>query len=89
MRDDDERRLAELIAAAQWKKMTPKLLAYALYCLARQGGDSGTRAKSAQDHVTQAVYEVLSGKHSPHELGDLFPLLCAVIATRIRSNAAA
>ena len=86
--DERERRLARLIAAANWAQMTPKLFAYAMYQLARAGRTEGPYDKTAKDYVTKAVYEVLNGEHSPHKLEQLFPILCAVVAMRIRQDLA-
>jgi hypothetical protein len=86
MREDDERRLARLIAAADWRRITPRLFAFAWYCLSRQGRGTGPRDKSPGDYVTKAVYEVLNGQHSPHKLEDLFPILSAVVAMHIRND---
>jgi hypothetical protein len=84
MHERTDLRLLQFVEAADWASMTPRLVGFAHFRLARHGRLAGPNGQTANDYVTRAVVEVLDAQHDASRARSLFALICAVIALRIR-----
>jgi hypothetical protein len=75
-----------MIEEADWDDLTPRLLAYTQYCLARHRMRVGPNRKTAHDYVTRGVYAVVSGRCGEFD-GSLFSQICAVITVFVERDA--
>ncbi|HYI08309.1 MAG TPA: hypothetical protein VEK57_04500 [Thermoanaerobaculia bacterium] len=87
MSDEPAHELVRMIEGVDWDVITPKLLIFAQFCLARHRLRHGANGETAHDYVTRAVYELLDGKH-PSVDGTLFQRLCTIISGSVRFDAA-
>lgn len=74
------------IAAADWRELTPRLLAYALYRTSRHR--VGRRAtRTPEEYVQEAVHVVLEGRRLPPDTDtSVFMYLAQVIDELIRHD---
>ena len=84
--DEPPHDLARMIEEADWNDLTPRLLAYTQYCLARHRMRVGPNRKTGHDYVTRGVYAVVSGRYGEFE-GSLFSRICAVITVFVERDA--
>ena len=75
--NEPDHRLKELLEAADWTDLLPRLLSYAAYRLATRGVRIGKYKKTSGQYVHRAIYEVLEGKHR-YQGGTLFAFISAV-----------
>ncbi|HWS73016.1 MAG TPA: hypothetical protein VN605_12930 [Thermoanaerobaculia bacterium] len=86
MTNEDDR-LRRWFDAADWSTLTPRLLAYARFCLSRDDRSIGRNQRTPNDFVVAAVTAVMDGRYPSGQARSLFSLLAGVVHMTIRRDA--
>jgi hypothetical protein len=81
MDEDDRNRLRAMLESADWTELTTRLIAYARFCLAREGRRAGPHGTTPEQFVMRGVKDVLGGTtYEPILMRSLFDIVAARVA---------
>lgn len=86
---DSREDLARTIESIDWSEMTPRLLTFAAFRLARYGRFSARFGKTPADYVQEAVELLLTGRRHIPRQGDIsiFSFLSGIISSLVSHDA--